>query len=71
MVAISLHFMGYIASPIPLVWLVLIFVVMGFLFPALLKLTAKIPPKTTKITAAVLGAIMIADIIASCVAALI
>lgn len=71
MVAISLHFMGYIALPISLVWLVLIFVVMGFFFPALLKLTAKIPPKATKITAIILGAIMAADIIASCVAALI
>lgn len=68
---IPLHFMGYIALPISLVWLVLILVVMGFFFPALLNLTAKIPPKTTKIIAAVLGAIMIADIIASCVAALI
>jgi len=68
---IPLHFMGYIALPISLIWLVLIFVVMGFCFPALLKLMEKIPSKATKIIAAVLGAIMIADVVASCIAALI
>lgn len=68
---IPLHFMGYIALPISLIWFVLIFVVMGFCFPALLKLTAKIPPKVTKITAIILGAIMAADVIVSCIAVLI
>lgn len=68
---IPLHFMGYIALPISLIWFVLIFVVMGFFFPFLLKLTEKIPPRTAKITAMVLGAIMAIDIIASCIAALI
>jgi uncharacterized membrane protein len=68
---IPLHFMGYIALPISLIWFVLIFVVMGFFFPFLLKLTEKIPSKTAKITAMVLGAIMAIDIIASCIAALI
>ena len=68
---IPLHFMGYIALPISLIWLVLIFVVMGFCFPALLKLMEKIPPKAAKIAAVVLGAIMAADVIASCIAALI
>lgn len=65
-----LHVMGYIALPISLIWLVLIFVVMGFFFPALLKLTERIPPKAAKITAIVLGTIMTADFIASCIAAL-
>ena len=68
---IPLHFMGYIALPISLIWLVLIFVVMGFFFPALLKLTERIPPKATKITAILFGTIMAVDIIASCIAALI
>lgn len=68
---IPLHFMGYIALPISLIWLVLIFVTMGFFFPALLKLTEKIPPKVTKMTAIFLGAIMAVDVIASCIAALI
>lgn len=67
---IPLHFMGYIALPISLVWLVLLFVVMGFFFPALLKLTERIPPKATKITAILFGTIMAVDIIASCIAAL-
>ena len=65
---IPLHFMGYIALPISVIWLVLIFVVIGFFFPALLKLMEKIPPKATKITAIILGAIMAADVIASCIA---
>ena len=68
--AIALHFMGYIALPISLIWLVLIFVTMGFFFPALLKLTERISPKVTQITAVTLGAIMAVDIIASCIAAL-
>ena len=68
---IPLHFLGYIALPISLIWFVLIFVVMGFFFPALLKLTEKIPPKATKIIAVILGSIMAVDIVASCIAALI
>lgn len=68
---IPLHFMGYIAVPISLIWLVLIFVVMGFFFPALLKLTKKLPPRVTKIIAISLGAIMAVDVIASCIAALV
>jgi uncharacterized membrane protein len=68
---IPLHFMGYIALPISLIWLVLIFITMGFFFPAMLKLTEKIPPKMTKILAASLGAIMVVDTIASCITALI
>lgn len=68
---IPLHFMGYIALPISLIWLVLIFVAMGFFFPVLLKLMERIPPKVTKIAATILGAIMAVDIIASCIAALI
>lgn len=68
---IPLHFMGYIALPISLIWFVLIFAVMGFFFPALLKLTERIPPKATKTGAMILGAIMAVDIIASCVVALI
>lgn len=68
---IPLHFMGYIALPISLIWLVLIFVAMGFFFPALLKLTERIPPKATKTTALLLGTITAADVIASCIAALI
>ena len=68
---IPLHFMGYIALPISLIWLVLLFAVMGFFFPALLKLMKKIPPKATKITAIILGAMLAVDIIASCIAALI
>lgn len=68
---IPLHFMGYIALPISLIWLVLIFVVMGFCFPALLKLMEKIPSKSTKIIATVLGAMMTTDMIVSCIAALI
>lgn len=43
---IPLHFMGYIALPISLIWLVLIFVAMGFFFPVLLKLMERIPPKS-------------------------
>lgn len=68
---IPLHFMGYIALPISLIWFVLIFAVMGFFFPALLKLTERIPPKATKASAILLGAIMAMDIIVSCVVALI
>lgn len=68
---IPLHFMGYIALPISLIWLVLIFVSMGFFFPLLLKLTEKIPPKITKATAITLGSIMAVDIIASIIVALI
>lgn len=64
---IPLHFMGYIALPISLVWLVLIIVAMGFFFPVLLKLTEKVPPKVAKASAVMLGAIMAADIIASCI----
>lgn len=68
---IPLHFMGYIALPISLIWVVLIFVVMGFFFPVLLKLVGRIPPKVTKTTAVILGAMMAVDIIASCIIALI
>lgn len=68
---VPLHFRGYIAIPISLIWLVLLFVVMGFFFPALLKLMEKIPPKATKITAIILGSIMAVDVIASCIAAVI
>jgi uncharacterized membrane protein len=68
---IPLHFMGYIALPISLIWLVLIIMVMGFFFPALLKLTEKIPPKATIITASFLGTIMAVDIVVSCTWALI
>ena len=68
---IPLHFMGYIALPISLIWFVLIFAVMGFFFPALLKLTERIPPKATKISAINLGAIMAVDVVVSCVLALI
>ncbi len=67
---VPLHFMGYVALPISLIWLVLIFAVMGFFFPALLKIIERIPPKATKITATILATIMAADIIASCIAAL-
>jgi uncharacterized membrane protein len=68
---IPLHFMGYIALPISLIWLVLIFVAMGFFFPVLLKLMERISPKVTKIAATILGAIMAVDLIASCIVALI
>jgi uncharacterized membrane protein len=68
---IPLHFMGYIALPISAIWLVLMFITMGCIFPALLKLTEKIPTKAAKIIAAVFGAIMAVDTIASCITALI
>jgi uncharacterized membrane protein len=68
---IPLHFMGYIALPISLIWFVLIFAVMGFFFPALLKLTEKFPPKATMITAMVLGIVMAIDIVASCITVLV
>lgn len=67
---VPLHFRGYIALPISLIWLVLIVAVMGFFFPALLRLTEKVPPKATKAAAAILGAIMAVDIIASGIIAL-
>lgn len=68
---IPLHFMGYIALPISVIWFVLIFVVMVFFFPALLKLTEKFPPKATMITAMFLGIVMAIDIVASCITALV
>lgn len=68
---IPLHFRGYIALPISLIWFVLIFAVMGFFFPALLKLTEKLPEKATKIIAIVLCAVMAVDIVASCIASLV
>lgn len=65
--AIPLHFMGYIALPISLIWLVLIFVAMGFVFPCLLKLLERVPPNATKLIASTLGAIMAVDFIATCI----
>ena len=67
---IPLHFKGYIALPISLIWLVLLFVSMGFFFPLFLKLMEKIPPKVTKITALVLISIMAIDVIASSIVSL-
>ena len=68
---VPLHFKGYIALPISLIWLVLILAVMGFFFPALLRLTEKLPPKVTKTAAAILGVMMAIDTITSCITALI
>ena len=67
---IPLHFKGYIALPISLIWLALIFISMSFLVPCLLKLMEKIPPKPTKITALALASIMTLDIIISSILAL-
>lgn len=64
---IPLHFMGYIALPISLTWLVLMIVVMGFFLPALLKLMEKFPPKLTKTVAVILGTMMAADTVVSCI----
>lgn len=68
---VPLHFMGYIALPISLIWLALIVAAMGFFFPALLRLTEKLPPRVTKAAAAVFGVIMAVDTITSCITALI
>ena len=45
---IPLHYKGYIALPISCIWLVLIFISMGFVFPMLLKLIEKNPFKKIK-----------------------
>jgi uncharacterized membrane protein len=68
---VALHFLGYIALPISLIWLVLIYITMGLIFPALLKLMEKIQPKTAKVLTAILGSLMVIDVVASCIAALI
>lgn len=68
---VALHYMGYIAVPISLIWLVLIYVTMGFVFPAFLGLTEKLQPKVAKILAAILAIVLGIDVVASCVAALI
>lgn len=64
---IPLHFMGYIALPISLIWLVLIFLTMGYIFPALLGRLSSIPPKATKAIATIFGVLMSFDFIASCI----
>lgn len=67
---IPLHYKGYIALPISCIWLVLIFISMGFVFPMLLKLIEKIPLKKLKLFSMIFAVIMAVDIIASIVFAL-
>lgn len=67
---IPLHYKGYIALPISCIWLVLIFISMGFVFPMLLKLIEKIPLKKLKLFSIIFAVIMAVDIIAYIVFAL-
>lgn len=67
---IPLHYKGYIALPISCIWLVLIFISMGFVFPMLLKLIEKIPLKKLKLFSIIFAVIMAVDIIVSIVFAL-
>lgn len=68
---LPLHYKGYIALPISLIWLGLIFVSMSVIVPCLLKLIAKIPPKITKIIALSFAITMVIDIAISSILALI
>lgn len=54
-------FMKYISLEMGLVWGLLATVIMGLLFPLLLKLIHKIPEKATRIVATVLGSVFLLD----------
>ncbi len=62
---IPLHFMGYIALPISVIWVIGLLAIMGFVFPVLLKAVSKIKPSVSKAITLVLVTVLLTDLVLS------
>lgn len=68
---VPLHLKGYIALPISLIWLAMIFLLNALIIPLFKGLLEKIPPKPTKIVSLCILSIILIDTIASIILALV